>query len=235
MNTTPFTHFPPEGIQFMHDLVQNNERDWFNPRKALYKTHIVEPAIAFIEAMGNRLQHLSPNIQYDTRTNGSGSLMRIYRDTRFSKDKTPYKEYVGIIFWEGPGKKTENPGFHLGLTGSGAEIHVGMHGFPKPMLAAYRQAVADDKLGGAFEEMVTAVTNTGYTLGGEHYKRVPRGFDADHPRANWLRYATLYASSGNIPANIVTSEAFFDICFEHFERLYPLHNWLVQVAQTTES
>lgn len=229
---TQFTGFPPEGIQFMHDLVQNNDRDWFNPRKELYKTHIVQPAIAFVQAMGQRLQHLVPNIQYDTRTNGSGSLMRIYRDTRFSQDKTPYKEYVGFIFWEGSGKKTDNPGFHLGLTGHGAEIHVGMHGFPKPMLAAYRQAVVDEKLGAALVERVTAVQEAGYTVGGEHYKRIPRGFDPDHPRADWLRYATLYASSGNIPASVVTSDNFFEVCFAHFEQMLPLHNWLVQVAQT---
>ena len=230
-----FTGFPQEGIQFLHDLKQNNDREWFNPRKEIYKTQIVEPAVAFVEAMGNRLQHLFPNMQYDTRTNGSGSLMRIYRDTRFSKDKTPYKEYVGIIFWEGSGKKTENPGFHLGLTGSGAAIHAGMHGFPKPMLAAYRQAVVDERLGEELIEAVTAVQQAGYTVGGEHYKRVPRGFDADHPRADWLRYAALFANSGDIPASVVTSDAFLDVCFEHFEKMAPIHRWLVKVAHTIES
>lgn len=234
MGTGTFTGFPQEGIQFLHDLKQNNERDWFNPRKDQYKAHVVEPAINFIQAMGDRLQHLSPNIQYDTRTNGSGSLMRIYRDTRFSKDKTPYKEYVGIIFWEGSGKKTECPGFHLGLTGTGAGIHVGMHGFPKPMLVAYRQAVVDEKLGAELVEAVTAVTQAGYTIGGEHYKRVPRGFDADHPRADWLRYATLFARSGGIPADVVTSDRFFDVCFDHFEKMAPIQRWLVKVAQTAE-
>ena len=234
MSTAPFTNFPPEGLQFLKDLAQNNDREWFNPRKEIYKSQIVQPALAFVETMGNRLQHLSPNIQYDTRSNGSGSLMRIYRDTRFSKDKTPYKAYVGIIFWEGSGKKTECPGFHLGLTGSGAGIHVGMHGFSKPMLAAYRQAVVDDALGAELVEAVTAVQQTGYTVGGEHYKRVPRGFAADHPRADWLRHAALFASSGDIPAKIVTADSFLDVCFDHFEKMAPIHRWLVKVAQTAE-
>lgn len=231
MSTTAFTGFPKEGIQFLHDLAQNNERDWFNPRKEIYQTQIVQPALDFVQAMGDQLQHLSPGIQYDTRSNGAGSLMRIYRDTRFSKDKTPYKEYVGIIFWEGSGKKTENPGFHLGLTGTGAGIHVGMHGFPKPMLAAYRQAVVDERLGVALIETVTAVQQAGYTVGGEHYKRVPRGFDPAHPRADWLRFAALYASKDNIPASIVTSDSFLDVCFDHFEKMAPLQRWLVQVAK----
>ena len=232
MTATTFNGFPSEGIQFLNDLSHNNEREWFNPRKEIYKVQIMQPALSFIQAMGDRLQHLSPHIQYDTRTNGSGSLMRIYRDTRFSKDKTPYKNYVGIIFWEGSGKKTECPGFHLGLAGTGAGIHVGMHGFPKPMLTAYRQAVADDKLGAELLEAVTAVQQAGYTVGGEHYKRVPRGYDAEHPRADWLRYAALFASSGDIPASVVTSPDFMDVCFDHFEKMAPIQRWLVKVAQT---
>lgn len=235
MGSETFNGFPAEGVQFLHDLVQHNEREWFNPRKDIYKKQIVAPAVAFVQAMGDRLQHLSSGIQYDTRTNGSGSVMRIYRDTRFSKDKTPYKEYVGIVFWEGVGKKTENPAFYLGLSGSGAGIHVGMHGFPKPMLAAYRQAVVDDRLGEELVEAVTAVQSAGYTVGGEHYKRVPRGFDADHPRANWLRYAALFASSENIPVNIVTSDSFMDVCFDHFEKMAPIQRWLVKVAQTVDA
>jgi len=177
------------------------------------------------------LQHIVPHIQYDTRTNGAGSLMRIYRDTRFSKDKTPYKEYVGMIFWEGSNKKTENPGFHLGLTGQGAELHVGMHGFPPPMLTAYRQAVADEHSGPEIVDITRNIQEMGYLIGGEHYKRVPRGFEADHPRADLLRYTTLYATTGKIPKKIVTSADFLDFCFGHFERLLPLHRWLVQVAQ----
>ncbi|MCP4415152.1 MAG: DUF2461 domain-containing protein [Chloroflexi bacterium] len=232
MNSEIFNGFPAEGIQFLNDLQQNNEREWFNPRKEIYKSKIVQPAIEFVQEMGDRLQLISSGIQYDTRTNGAGSVMRIYRDTRFSKDKTPYKEYVGIVFWEGSNKKNENPGFYLGITGQGAGIHVGMYGFPKPMLAAYRQAVADDKLGAELVEVVTAVQNAGYSISGEHYKRVPRGFAADHPRADWLRYAALHASSQNIPPNIVTSTQFMDVCFDHFEKMAPIQRWLVKVAQT---
>lgn len=79
-----FTGFPQEGLQFLADLAENNERDWFNPRKQVYLDNIVAPAVAFVETVGEQLQFISPGIQYDSRTNGSGSLMRIYRDTRFS-------------------------------------------------------------------------------------------------------------------------------------------------------
>jgi len=76
-----------------------------------------------------------------------GSLFRIYRDVRFSKDKSPYKTWVGIRFWEGGGKAGGNPGFFFGFDATGGGLHVGMHGFDKEMLAAYRQAVDDDELG----------------------------------------------------------------------------------------
>ncbi len=81
-------------------------------------------------------------------------------------------------------------------------------------------------------EAVTAVKQAGYTVSGEHYKRVPRGFDPGHPRADWLRYVALYASTENIPVSVVTSEQFLDVCFDHFERMAPLQRWLVAVAKT---
>jgi len=111
MTSKTFSGFPEEGLQFLTDLGQNNDRDWFDARKQTYTDTIVSPALAFVEALGERLQIISPHIQYDTRTNGAGSLMRIYRDTRFSADKRPYKTWVGIRFWEG-GRKArqgDNP------------------------------------------------------------------------------------------------------------------------------
>ena len=110
MSGQSFSGFPEEAARFLTQLSENNNRDWFNARKQVYANTIVTPAIAFVEAMGERLKYLSPHIQYDTRTNGQGSLMRIYRDIRFSKDKSPYKTWIGIRFWEGAGKKSELPG-----------------------------------------------------------------------------------------------------------------------------
>ena len=89
---------------FLADLRDNNDRAWFNPRKAQFKRDLQTRAIAFVEALGARLQSISPGINFDTRTNGAGSLMRIYRDTRFSNDKTPYKTNIGIVFWKAQAK-----------------------------------------------------------------------------------------------------------------------------------
>ncbi len=228
-----FSGFPPETIQFYADLLQHNERPWFEAHKADYQKYVLEPGKLFVMALGERLKTISAEIQFDTRTNGSGSIMRIYRDVRFSKDKTPYKTYLGIIFWEGSGKKTESPGFHFGMDATGAQMHVGIWGFPKPMLMAYREAVADEKLGSELEGILTAVSQNPipYTIGGQHYKRVPRGYPKDHPRADLLRYNGLHASSPAITPEQISSPELLDICFTHAKNLAPLQQWLVKVAK----
>lgn len=227
-----FSGFPQEGLKFLADLAENNDRDWFNARKKIYTDMIVTPAVAFVEALGGRLQYISPHIQYDTRTNGQGSLMRIYRDTRFSADKSPYKSWVGIRFWEGAGKASNNPGFFFGFDATSGGLHVGMHGFDKAMLAAYREAVNDDALGSELEAILKAVRGAGdYEIRGQHYKKVPRGFEADHPRADLLRYNTLYASSPGIEPAVLASPGLVDVVTDECEKMAPVQQWLVKVKQ----
>lgn len=225
-----FRGFPEEGLKFLADLAENNDREWFNPRKEVYTQFIVEPAVAFVNAVGEQLRFISPHIQYDTRTNGQGSLMRIYRDTRFSKDKSPYKTWIGIRFWEGGGKAGGNPGFFFGFDTTAGGLHVGMHGFDEEMLAAYRQAVDDEKSGEELEEILKGVLAAGdYEVNGEHYKRVPRGFDPDHPRADLLRFNTLYISSPAIEPAVLATPGLVDVVMDHCQNMAPVQQWLVKV------
>jgi uncharacterized protein (TIGR02453 family) len=227
-----FSGFPREGLQFLAELAENNNREWFQARKQIYLTQLMEPAQAFVVALGLRLKELSPYIIYDVRTNGTGSLMRIYRDTRFSKDKTPYKTNVSMMFWEGAGKKTQNSGFYVRIEPAGAGIFVGQHTFPKPVLGAYRDAIVDDRMGAELEAALAAVRTAGpYQTGGEHYKRVPRGYDPEHKRADLLRYNGLYGYAPAIAAQHLTSPELVDLCFEHCRNLAPLHHWLVRLTK----
>ncbi len=230
-----FTGFPQEGLKFLADLGENNDRDWFKENKQVYLDNIVDPAVAFVETLGDRLKFISPHIQYDTRTNGQGSLMRIYRDVRFSKDKSPYKTWVGLRFWEGAGKKTECPGFFLWFEATSAGLYTGMYGFPKPLLNAYREAVVDDELGAELDSAIMAIRAAGaYEIGGEHYKKVPRGFDPEHQRADLLRYNSLHASSPRMESAHLSSPGLVDLCMDHCENTAPLHRWLVKVNQQNE-
>lgn len=228
-----FAGFPREAIQFLADLGENNNREWFEANKSVYTNSLIEPAKAFIMTLGDRLRLLVPNINYDTRTNGSGSMMRIYRDVRFSKDKSPYKTWLGMVFWEGAGKKGGKPAFYFGLDAEGGGIHAGLYGFDKPMMAAYRSAVVDDALGSELDKITAAIEAAGeYGFHGEHYKRVPRGFDKEHPRANWLLYNGLHVGAPRLTVDELTSPDLVDICFEHCHNMVPLQQWLVKVQGT---
>ena len=228
--STQFDGFPQAGLQFLADLAENNNKEWFTANKDVYQSQLLQPATEFIVAMGEHLQSISGQIKFDTRTNGSGSLMRIYRDTRFSKDKTPYKTAVAGMWWEGEGKKTENPAFGFQITKDGIGLMAGMFGFGKEQLAAYRAAVLDEKLGAELVDVVTAVSaDDRYEILGAHYKRVPRGFDADHERAEYLKFNHLYAHPrAAISASVVTSAELVDLCMAHFEKMAPVEQWLVQ-------
>jgi uncharacterized protein (TIGR02453 family) len=233
VSSETFSGFPSEGIQFLKELAMNNNREWFNANKAVFQENVQKPAQDFVVDLGSRLQLFSPGVIFDTRLSGSGSIMRIYRDIRFSKDKTPYKTYTSMIFWEGPSKKASYSGFYIRFEPSGGRIHAGKHEFGSPLLATYREAVADSEYGTSLEKSIQKVQGAGdYEVGGEHYKRVPQGYDKEHPRADLLRYKGLWASSPEIDERYLISPGLVDICFEHCLNIAPIHQWLVDLQKS---
>ena len=225
-----FTGFPKAALTFFADIAKNNNREWFQEHKGLYREAIQQPAQAFVLALGESLKLLSPGIEYDLRMNGVGSILRIYRDIRFSKDKTPYKTHLGIIFWEGARKKMENPSFYFQMDSQGADFYYGFYQFPRDYLAAYRKAVDDRQVGSELGSILEAVTKEGkFEIGGERYKRVPRGYDNDHPRADLLRYKGLWMKSPEIEPAVIYSPELVDVCFHNAVEMMPMHKWLVDV------
>lgn len=224
----PFAGFPADALDFLRELEVNNNRDWFESQKQRYQESIVAHAWAFVADLGERLQRISPNITYDTRTNGAGSMMRIYRDIRFSQDKTPYKTKVAFVFWEGPLKKMENPAFGFQFGAQGGELMAGQFGFPKDMLPRYRQAVLDERSGNELLEIMRTITQTGtYQISGERSKRIPSGYDANHPRAELLCYQGLYAHCEAISPALLISPELVAHCFDHFQAMAALQQWIV--------
>jgi uncharacterized protein (TIGR02453 family) len=233
MGSVPeFEGFPKEGLAFFGDLSANNNREWFEAHKRIYQDAVVAPAQAFVADLGERLKTLSPDFGYDLATNGSGSIMRIYRDIRFSKDKTPYKTNIGIRFWDGSNKKGETPGYHFFMDASGATLYAGFYAFPKPFLEAFRSAVADAKQGVELREAIAAVKGAGdYVIGGEQLKRVPAGFDANHPSADLLRYTALYAQSPKMTGSDLSSPQLAEIAFKHCQNMYSFHRCLMDIQK----
>lgn len=233
-NVQTFSGFPQTGLAFLADLAAHNEKDWFEAHRETYHASVLEPAQAFVTALGAKLQTLSHDIQVDTRTDGTGVLMRIYRDTRFSRDKTPYKTNISGLFWRGAQKKTESPAFGFQIDTTGMGLMTGIFKFPPAMLAAYRAAVIDDHLGAQLDNALEALQEAGiYNIEGEHYKRVPAGFDPHHKRAHLLRYDGLYVLSPRIPVNDLLTPALVDMCYAHFQHMAPVEQWLWKIIDRT--
>ena len=227
-----FTGFPAEGLAFLAGLAQNNNREWFEARRDVYQTALLKPALAFVETLGERLREIAPHIRFDTRTNGAGSLMRIHRDVRFAKDKSPYHDYVSGLLWEGAGKKNNCPAFGFQLIPEGLGLMAGQFMFTKEGLDSYRAAVLDEEFGTALAKICNDLRGRpGYELGGEALKTVPRGFDADHPRADLLRYKGLYAHPPRLTGPLLSSPDLVDACMAHFVIMAPLQQWLVTATQ----
>ena len=226
----PFAGFPPAASRFLRELEANNDRDGFQAHKQAYLDAIVAPAQSFVLAPGERLQKVLPGLRVDPRTDGRGSLGRIDRDIPFSKDKSPYNTHVRVAFWEGPGTNRESPGFGIGFDTGGWGVRGGVERFSKPLLDAHRHAVVDASLGAELEAALAPLRKgRRYEIGGRTYARVPRGFDADHPRARWLLHDGLWAYRGFEATQVLHTPAFVDRCFELCLDLAPLHRWLVKV------
>jgi uncharacterized protein (TIGR02453 family) len=171
--------FTPDLFAFLTDLRANNDREWFAANKDRYETALLEPALEFVADFAPRLEKISSHFRADPRPSG-GSLFRIYRDTRFSKDKTPYKTNAGIHFRHERAKDAHAPGFYLHL--SPGEIFAG-GGIWHPDTATalrIREAIDEDQDGWRRATRGSAFTKR-FTLGGDSLKRPPAGFDADHP------------------------------------------------------
>ena len=222
-----FSGFPRSAFKFFKDLKQNNDRDWFTANKNVYVESVLEPAKLFIEALGKRLSEIHPYVQYDTATNGSGSMFRIYRDVRFSKDKSPYKTHLGIVFWFDAGrKKTEAPGYYFGMSDGPPQIHGGHYQFGKEHLKAYREYIGDPDRGKELRGLLAKLSDDGYEVGEAHYKQLPRGFPKDHPSADLLLHNGVIVSSAKIPVRVAQSEQLVETCFDHCLTMAPLLFWL---------
>jgi uncharacterized protein (TIGR02453 family) len=223
-----FAGFPRQGLRFLEDLLHNNERTWFQANRDTYEQKLLEPARDFVEALGAELAGAGVDAHADPRV--GGSIMRINRDTRFSRDKRPYKTHLDLWFWQGSRPSRESPGFWFRLTPKQLILGAGMHRFERPLLERYRQAVVDKEHGRALTKAVRAVERAGYEVGGRNYKRVPAGFDAQHERAELLLHNGLYAGREFELPQEVHSAAFPRFCAKHYRKLAPLNAWLLELT-----
>jgi uncharacterized protein (TIGR02453 family) len=220
-----FDGFQPGALRFLRDLGENNTRDWFQAHRDDYETQLLEPARDYVVAMGEELRAIGADVHADPRVNGS--IFRINRDTRFSKDERPYKDHLDLWFWEGDGPSRRCPGYWFRLTPEQLILGAGKHRF-EDLLPRYRDAVADPERGDALRRAVEAVRSAGYEGGGRHYKRVPSGYDVPPEREELLLHDGLYAyADSGVPRETHTA-GFPRFCAERWEALKPVQDWLVE-------
>ncbi|HUF28956.1 MAG TPA: DUF2461 domain-containing protein [Gemmatimonadaceae bacterium] len=224
-----FRGFAPDAIRFLRALKRNNRRDWFQPRREEYERLVRAPLADLVEEVDVRLGTVAPEILGDPKR----SVFRIYRDVRFSKDKSPYKTHAGAWFYHrDAGKEVGSRAAH---GGAGFYFHIGADetlvagGFwmpPRPALSAIRAALARDHE--SFEQVVESAAfrrRFGGLSDEAVLTRTPRGIPADHPAAHWLRHQSFTASRTLTRAEALSPRLVTSIVRD-FERLLPLVRWL---------
>ena len=200
-------YFTKATFAFLRELASNNNRPWFEKNKPRYEKHVKEPAMRFITDFRPRLKKISPHFKADPRPVG-GSMFRIYRDTRFAKDKSPYKTFTGIQFRHELGKNAHAPGFYLHLEPGNAFVGLGCWHPDSGSVRAIREAIVEDSpgwkrasRGRAFREL--------FALEGESLLRHPRGFDPDHPLIDDLKRKDFIAVAP-MPEKMITARDFLE-------------------------
>jgi uncharacterized protein (TIGR02453 family) len=188
---TPTKHFTPGLFRFLRNLKENNTREWFQANKQRYEQEVRQPALRFITDFAPHLGKISKYFRADPRPIG-GSLFRIYRDTRFSPDKSPYKTHAGIHFRHEAGRDAYTPGFYLHLEPGQVFVGVGLWHPDNPTLKRIRQAIVADPnkwkraIGGSrFRDR--------FEVTGETLKRAPQGIDPNHPLITHLKLKDITA------------------------------------------
>ena len=173
-----YAGFETETVAFLKQLSKNNNREWFKANKARYEEQVLDVALRFIQSMHDPFVEIAPNFVAKPTRMG-GSLMRVYRDTRFSKNKTPYKTNIGIQFRHERAKDVHSPGYYVHIEPQQVFIGVGMWRPDSDPLRAIRERIAARPA--EWQRTVgEAKFKRQYSLGGEVLKRPPRGFDKDH-------------------------------------------------------
>ena len=172
--------FSEQLINFLVELSSHNDREWFNAHKDEYETVLRDPALEYIRQVAGPLADISPHMTASDRKQG-GSLMRIHRDVRFSRDKSPYKTNVGIQFRHESGKDVHAPGYYVHIAVDDCFIGVGSYMPDRDALAGYRRAI--DERPREWLALKQLTESGGWELGGfrDSLKRPPRGYQADHP------------------------------------------------------
>lgn len=217
-----FPGFSAEALQFFRGLARHNNREWFQPRKPVFEQHLKQPMYELVNRVNTAMTRFAP----DYLTEPSKAVYRIYRDTRFSKDKTPYKDHIAASFRHRQlSGESAGGGFYFAVSHKEVAIGGGMY-MPSPeTLLAVRRHIAE-----YHKELrkLLAAKQVRSLLGdvhGEQLSRVPKGFSADDPAADLLKYKQLYLYV-ELPPDLATTPALEKEIVTRFKAMTPFMEFL---------
>jgi uncharacterized protein (TIGR02453 family) len=219
--TSRVTHFSPDALAFLRALKRNNRREWFKPRKDQYEALLRVPMIALIERLADDFRGFAP----DLIASPKASLYRIYRDTRFSENKTPYKTHVAAVFPCRGLPKHQGAGLYFHVSPDEVWIGGGMYAPDTSQLQAVREHIAGNVRRLRAIVGSPAFRRTVGALEGERLQRVPRGFAKDHEAAEFLRFRQFLAGA-EFPPSFATSPRFYGTVLNVFRHVAPLTRFL---------
>jgi len=229
-HTRTFQGFPPEGLAFLRQLRRNNNRDWFQAHKDAYENTVKAPMAELVLAIGEAFRRFAPEMVADPKV----SLYRIYRDTRFSRDKSPYKTQTAAVFPVRGLPKNSGPGLYFHISPEEVLIGGGIY-MPEPeLLRAVRQHIAAHP-----RKFASIVEGPGFRkafgeLEGEQLRSVPKGFVSDHTAARYLRYKQFLFGEEH-PASLATTPRLLPAILKCFKNGMPLIRFLSEPASRLAS
>ena len=219
-----FAGFSRDLVGFLKGLRANNDKAWFEARRDEYQTLFVEPAQAFVAAMAETVADFDPPLNADPRTNRS--LRRIHRDTRFSADKRPFHDHLHVIFWAGD-KPNHGAGVHVVVGPDSFGFGAGQWGFEGETLARYRAALSDQAAAAALAKAIaTAERDGGTRLDPPALAKVPRGFSAPEPYADFLRHKCVITRSDEPHPDWLFDQRLIESLTPRIAAMMPLIAWL---------
>ena len=214
---TALPYLRPEGLKFLRGLEKNNDREWFQSRKAVYEAELKEPMLAIVRKITDAMMEFAPHHVRPAEK----SLFRIYRDTRFSHNKRPYKTHVAA-WWSHMGmEKTSGAGYYFQVSPKGVVIAAGAYMPEKEQLAAIRNWLLENHE--AFRKVLNkpAVKKTFSEFEGEALTRPPKGFPFEHPALDLIKQKQ-WGLSTTLPAETALETNFAQTLTKHFKLLAPL-------------
>jgi uncharacterized protein (TIGR02453 family) len=217
---------PDEGLAFLEDLEEHNTREFFDPRKRVFTEQVQAPFVALVEAAADRLRRGVPEL-------GTPKVFRIYRDLRFSKDKTPYKTSMSASVPARPAGEGDGAGvptgWYVNVGPAGLYTASGLYHPGRPELERVRAAMADPETGGELEAILRRAAGKGLEPWLNPLQRMPRPWPADHPRAGMLKARSLVLNRRHERAPWLLTAELLDRLIADWKAMVPFNRWLERV------